>query len=290
MNSVLSNKKTIAIFVLPTIIVLTGIIFIPIAMSVKYSLLDWDGVSKGIFVGLDNYKNMFADARFLHSVRNSLLYAFVSIVIQLPISLLLALILASGVKFEKFYRTVYFIPVIISTVVIGQLWIKIYNADYGLLNSFLQAIGQGGLAHDWLGQEDSALTSVFIPMLWQYVGYHMLIMYAGAKSISPDIYEAAKIDGASSVKTAWYITIPLLKPIIKVCVTFSLIGALKVFDLVYVLTNGGPLYATEMPSTLMYTSIFDSYKYGYGSAISVFIIIECLVLTVLLDKLIKTDE
>lgn len=290
MNSVLSNKKTICIFVLPTIIILSAIIFIPIAMSVKYSLLDWDGVSKGIFVGLDNYKNMFADARFLHSVRNSLLYAFVSIVIQLPISLLLALILAAGVKFEKFYRTVYFIPVIISTVVIGQLWIKIYNADYGLLNAFLQAIGQGNLAHDWLGQEDSALTSVFIPMLWQYVGYHMLIMYAGAKSISPDIYEAAKIDGASAVKTAWYITIPLLKPILKVCVTFSLIGALKVFDLVYVLTNGGPLYATEMPSTLMYTSIFDSFKYGYGSAISIFIIIECLVLTVLLDKLIKTED
>lgn len=290
MNSVLSNKKTICIFVLPTIIILSAIIFIPIAMSVKYSLLDWDGVSKGIFVGLDNYKNMFADARFLHSVRNSLLYAFVSIVIQLPISLLLALILAAGVKFEKFYRTVYFIPVIISTVVIGQLWIKIYNADYGLLNTFLQAIGQGNLAHDWLGQEDSALTSVFIPMLWQYVGYHMLIMYAGAKSISPDIYEAAKIDGASAVKTAWYITIPLLKPILKVCVTFSLIGALKVFDLVYVLTNGGPLYATEMPSTLMYTSIFDSFKYGYGSAISIFIIIECLVLTVLLDKLIKTED
>ena len=290
MNSVLSNKKTICIFVLPTIIILSAIIFIPIAMSVKYSLLDWDGVSKGIFVGLDNYKNMFADARFLHSVRNSLLYAFVSIVIQLPISLLLALILAAGVKFEKFYRTIYFIPVIISTVVIGQLWIKIYNADYGLLNTFLQAIGQGNLAHDWLGQEDSALTSVFIPMLWQYVGYHMLIMYAGAKSISPDIYEAAKIDGASAVKTAWYITIPLLKPILKVCVTFSLIGALKVFDLVYVLTNGGPLYATEMPSTLMYTSIFDSFKYGYGSAISIFIIIECLVLTVLLDKLIKTED
>lgn len=227
--------------------------------------------------------------RFLHSVRNSLLYAFVSIVIQLPISLLLALVLASKVKFEKFYRTIYFIPVIISTVVIGQLWIKIYNADYGLLNTLLKAIGQGGLVHDWVGKEDTALTCVFIPMLWQYVGYHMLIMYAGAKSISSDIYEAAKIDGASSVKTAIYITIPLLKPILKVCITFSLIGALKVFDLIYVLTNGGPLYSTEVPSTLMYTSIFNSYKYGYGSAISVFIILECLVLTVILDKLIKTE-
>ncbi|WP_077858232.1 sugar ABC transporter permease [Clostridium sp. BL-8] len=289
MNSILSSKKTICIFVLPTLIIMFTIIFIPIILSVKYSMLDWGGVGSGTFIGLDNYKNMFMDARFLHSVKNSLLFAFVSIVIQLPISLLLALILASGVKFEKFYRTVYFIPVIISTVVIGQLWIKIYNADYGLLNTILRAIGQSQLAHDWVGKEDTALISCFIPILWQYVGYHMLIMYAGAKSISSDINEAAKIDGASPIKTAWYITIPLLKPILKVCMTFSLIGALKVFDLIYVLTNGGPFFSTEVPSTLMYTTIFDNYKYGYGSAMSVFIIIECLILTVMLDRLIKTE-
>lgn len=268
---------------------MSAIIFIPIILSIKYSMFDWGGVGTGTFIGLENYKNMFMDMRFLHSVKNSLLFAVVSIVIQLPISLLLALILASGVRFEKFYRTVYFIPVIISTVVIGQLWIKIYNADYGLLNTILRAIGQSQLAHDWVGKEDTALVSCFIPILWQYVGYHMLIMYAGAKSIPSDISEAAKIDGASPVKTALYITIPLLKPILKVCMTFSLIGALKVFDLIYVLTNGGPFFSTEVPSTLMYTTIFDNYKYGYGSAMSVFIIIECLILTVMLDKLIKIE-
>ncbi|CAG9706916.1 carbohydrate ABC transporter permease [Clostridium neonatale] len=289
MNSILSNKKIICIFVLPTLIIMSAIVFIPIILSVKYSMFDWGGVGTGTFIGLENYKNMFMDMRFLHSVKNSLLFAVVSIVIQLPISLLLALILASGVKFEKFYRTVYFIPVIISTVVIGQLWIKIYNADYGLLNTILRAIGQSQLAHDWLGKEDTALISCFIPILWQYVGYHMLIMYAGAKSISSDINEAAKIDGASPIKTAFYITIPLLKPILKVCMTFSLIGALKVFDLIYVLTNSGPFFSTEVPSTLMYTTIFDNYKYGYGSAISVFIIIECLILTVILDRVIKTE-
>jgi raffinose/stachyose/melibiose transport system permease protein len=143
--------------------------------------------------------------------------------------------------------------------------------------------------NDWLGQESTALVCAFIPILWQYVGYHMLIMYAGAKSISTDIYEAAKIDGATSIKTAFYITIPLLKPILKVCITFSVIGALKVFDLIYVLTNGGPFHSTEVPSTLMYTTIFDNFQYGYGSAISVFIILECLVLTVLIDRVMKLD-
>ena len=289
MDSILSNKKAICIFVAPTLLLYVAILFIPIVISASYSTLDWDGIGKGTFIGAQNYVKMFSDGRFLHSVVNSLLFAAVSIVIQLPISLALALILASGVKCEKFYRTVYFIPVIISTVVIGQLWIKIYNADYGLLNTLLQSIGLENLMNDWLGQESTALVCAFIPILWQYVGYHMLIMYAGAKSISTDIYEAAKIDGATSIKTAFYITIPLLKPILKVCITFSMIGALKVFDLIYVLTNGGPFHSTEVPSTLMYTTIFDNFQYGYGSAISVFIILECLVLTVLIDRVMKLD-
>jgi raffinose/stachyose/melibiose transport system permease protein len=288
-DSILSNKKAICIFVAPTLLLYVAILFIPIVISASYSTLDWDGIGKGTFIGAQNYVKMFSDGRFFHSVINSLLFAAVSIAIQLPISLALALILASGVKCEKFYRTVYFIPVIISTVVIGQLWIKIYNADYGLLNTLLQSIGLENLMNDWLGQESTALVCAFIPILWQYVGYHMLIMYAGAKSISTDIYEAAKIDGATSIKTAFYITIPLLKPILKVCITFSMIGALKVFDLIYVLTNGGPFHSTEVPSTLMYTTIFDNFQYGYGSAISVFIILECLVLTVLIDRVMKLD-
>ncbi len=289
MDSVLSNKKAICVFVIPTLIVFLGIVFLPIFMSAYYSTLDWDGIGKGTFIGIDNYIKLFSDDVFLRAILNSFLFAFASIFIQLSISLVLALILANGVKGEKLYRTIYFIPVIISTIVIGQLWTKIYNADYGLLNALLNSIGLENLINDWLGNENTALVCSFIPTLWQYVGYHMLIMYAGAKSISEEIYEAAEIDGSSKINTAFRITIPLLKPILKVCVTFSLIGSLKVFDLIYVLTNGGPLHATEMPSTLMYSSVFNSYQYGYGSAMAVFIIIECLVFTIILDKVFKTE-
>jgi raffinose/stachyose/melibiose transport system permease protein len=289
MNSVFSNKKTICVFVLPTLVIFLTIVFVPILISSYYSLLDWNGVGKGTFIGLQNYIEMFTSARALNSMKNSLLFAAASIFIQLPISLLLALVLASGVKSEGFYRTVYFIPVLISTVVIAQLWSKIYNADYGLLNTMLKTIGLGNFAQDWLGQPSTALVASFIPTLWQYVGYHMLLMYAGAKSISKDVYEAAKIDGASFVRTAFSITIPLMRPILKVCLIFSIIGALKVFDLIYVLTNGGPFFTTEVPSTLMYTTIFDTYRYGYGSAISVFIILECLIFTLIINKTFRTE-
>ncbi|MFC4098193.1 carbohydrate ABC transporter permease [Paenibacillus xanthanilyticus] len=289
MNTVFSNKTAICLFVLPTLLIFCGIVLVPIVVSSYYSLLDWNGVGKGTFIGLQNYVEMFTDTRALHAMKNSLLFAAASVFIQLPISLLLALILASAVKGEGFYRTVYFIPVLISTVVIAQLWSKIYNADYGLLNTLLKEIGLSGWAQDWLGQKKTALIFSFIPTLWQYIGYHMLLMYAGAKSISQDIFEAAKIDGASRVRTAISITIPLMRPILKVCLVFSIIGAFKVFDLVYVLTGGGPFFSTEVPSTLMYTTIFDTYRYGYGSAISVFIIVECLVFTVLINRFFKTE-
>ena len=290
MKKILSNKKAISVFVIPTILIMTVIVVIPIFISVYYSLLDWDGLGKGTFIGLQNYKELLVDERFFSSIKNSLLYVILSLFVQLPISLVLALVVSNVKRGEKFYRTTYFIPVIISGVVIGQLWQKIYNGDYGLLNALLGMLNLEHLQQDWLVQESTALICAFIPNLWQYVGYHMLIMYAGIKSISPEINEAARIDGATRVQTALRVTIPLLKPVLEVCVTFSLIGALKIFDLIYVLTGGGPFFSTEVPTIYMYKTIFDSFHYGYGSAISIFIILECFVFTGLLKLFFKEKE
>lgn len=290
MKKILSDKKAITLFVCPTILIMLVIVVVPIFISVYYSLLDWDGLGRGTFVGLRNYMELAGDERFVNSIKNSLLYVAFSLFIQLPISLFLALIVANIKRGEKFYRTTYFIPVIISGVVIGQLWQKIYNGDYGLLNAVLGSLHLEHLQQDWLGQETTALIAAFIPNLWQYVGYHMLIMYAGIKSISPEIYEAATIDGADSRQIAFKVTIPLLKPVLEVCVTFSLIGALKIFDLIYVLTGGGPFFTTEVPTIYMYKTIFDSFHYGYGSAISIFIILECFVFTMLLKLFFRNKE
>lgn len=280
MHKILSNKKAIVLFLFPTVLLISVFVVVPICMSVYYSMLDWDGIGKGMFIGLQNYIDMLSDTRFTSSIKNSLLYAAFSLFLQLPFSLLLAIVVANVSRGEKFYRTTFFIPVIISGVVIGQLWQKIYNGNYGLLNAVLGMFGIEG--QDWLGQENTALLAAFVPNLWQYIGYHMLIMYAGIKSISPDINEAAKIDGANKIQTAFRITIPLLKPILQVCITFSLIGALKIFDLIYVLTGGGPFFSTEVPTIYMYKTVFDSFNYGYGSAISIFVILECLILTIVL--------
>ena len=290
MNKILGNKPAIAAVVAPSLILFGGIIFYSIIMSFRYSLLDWNGFGEGIFVGFSNYAKMFQDKVFLRSAVNSLLLGFVTLVTQLPLALLLALLLTSGIKGEGFYRTVFFIPMTLSSVVIGQLWLKIYNPNYGVLNTLLGVLGLESLQRNWLGDVNTALFSAFVPIIWQNVGYHMLLLYTSINSISKDILEAAKLDGASGVKAARYITIPLVKPMLRTCAIFVVIGSLKAFDMIYVLTNGGPVHMTEVPSSLMFSSIFNLNKYGYGSAISIFIVVECIVMAVILQKVFRVKE
>ena len=291
MNRVLANKKAIIFFMAPAVLLFAVIIATPIVMSVTYSFTEWDGIGEKVFCGLDNYKELFVHNNdgFWRAVGNSLIFAAGSVFIQLPISLILALLLARGVKREKFYVSVYFIPVLISTVVIGQLWMKIYNPQYGLLNTLLRSLGLESWTRSWLGETGTVMMAVIIPVLWQYIGYHMLLMYASIKSISTDIFEAAKIDGANGFQTATRITIPLIKPILKVCVTFAVVGSLKNFDLVYVMTGGGPSGYSQLPSTLMVETIFSRNMYGYGSTMAIFIILECFVFAYLIRKAFKED-
>ena len=284
MNKILGNKTAIAAFVAPSLILFGGIIFYSIIMSFRYSLLDWNGFGEGIFVGFSNYAKMFQDKVFLRSAINSLLLGFVTLVTQLPLALLLALLLTSGIKGEGFYRTVFFIPMTLSSVVIGQLWLKIYNPNYGVLNTLLGVLGLESLQRNWLGDVNTALFSAFVPIIWQNVGYHMLLLYTSINSISKDILEA------SGIKAARYITIPLVKPMLRTCAIFVVIGSLKAFDMIYVLTNGGPVHMTEVPSSLMFSSIFNLNKYGYGSAISIFIVVECIVMAVILQKVFRVKE
>jgi raffinose/stachyose/melibiose transport system permease protein len=286
-KSVFKDKKTICVLVLPALLLFFFVVIFPIFMSGYYSTLKWDGIGQAKFIGLKNYLGLLSDEIFLRSVKNSFIIAGVSIFIQLPIALVLAMILPQ-VKGENFYRTAYFIPVIIASIVIGQLWRHIYHSDYGLLNSVLNSLGLGRLARPWLGDPKMAMGAVCVPIIWQYIGYHMLLFYASAKSIPDQIYEAAKIDGASPVRTAFSITIPLMKPIIEVCVILALIGSLKMFDIVYIMTAGQPMNLTQVPSFFMYQNIFYAYRYGYGSSMAMFIVLECLTFTVLIQAMFRT--
>lgn len=292
MDRVFGSKRAILFFTMPALLLFLFIVIVPLFVSGYYSLLQWDGIGKSSFIGVKNYVDLLIrdNDGFRPALLNSFILAGLSVFVQLPVALVLALVLANGTKGEGFFRSAFFVPVIISTSVIAQLWMKIYNPQFGLLNLILEQMGLSSLKGEWLGSAETALVAVFIPVVWQYIGYHMLLMYASAKQIPDEIYEAARIDGASGISMAIKITVPLMKPIIKVCVTFAVIGSLRNFDLIYLLTNGGPVHATEVPATLMFNTIFHKYMYGYGSAMAIFIIVECLVFTVLIGKIIKTEQ
>ena len=286
------NGLAVFLFLLPALALFIGILIAPILKSAYYSFFDWNGMGDMTFLGLANYKELFTSKAigFMKALGNACILAALSVFIQLPVSLGLALVLGRGIKGEKPFLSIYFMPVLISTVVIGQLWLKIYNPDYGLLNSALTKLGLENLCHIWLGDKKTALLSVFVPTLWQYVGYHMLLMYAGVKGVSPDLREAARIDGATERQVNKYIVIPSIKPIIKVSVIFAVTGSLKSFDLIYVLTNGGPLHATEVPSTRMIEMLFQRNRYGMGSAIAVMMIILCFAFALLISRAFKEED
>ncbi len=290
-----STSKTfnIVLFLLPALILFVGVLIAPIVLSGYYSFFDWNGFGEKTFIGLENYRELFTSNAigFMKALRNSLLLAALSVFIQLPLSLLIALVLGRKIKGERAFLSIYFMPVLISTVVIGQLFLKMYNPEYGILNVLIRTITNNPDFHQiWLGKKETALISVFIPTLWQFVGYHMLLMYAGVKSVSPDLREAAMLDGATRWQVDKYIVIPSIKGILKISVIFAVTGSLKSFDLIYVLTNGGPLHATEVPSTIMIEMLFHRNRYGMGSTIAVLLIALCFLFALIIGKIFKEDD
>ena len=292
MNKLYSNKGRIIIFLLPALILFCGILIAPIVMSGYYSFFDWNGIGDKTFIGFSNYVELFSSNSigFMKALGNALLLALLSVALQLPLALLLALVLGKGIKGERIFLSIFFMPVLISTVVIGQLWLKIYNPDYGILNVLLRSLGLESWTRIWLGTKATALGAVFVPILWQYVGYHMLLLYAGVKSVPKELREAAMLDGATDSQINRHIVLPYIKPIIRISVIFAVTGSLKSFDLIYVLTNGGPLHATEVPSTLMINMLFLRNRYGMGSAIAALLIILCFVFALVINRIFKEEQ
>ena len=292
MKKMRSNKLNIMLFLLPALILFVGVLIAPIIMSGYYSFFDWNGFGQKTFIAFENYKELFTSDSigFMKALGNSLLLAALSVCVQLPLALWLALKLGRGVRGERGFLSIFFMPVLISTVVIGQLWLKIYNPEYGVLNVALRSIGLESLTRRWLGTKETALLACFVPTLLQYVGYHMLLMYAGVKSVPTELREAAMLDGASEKQVNRFIVIPYIKPILKISAIFAITGSLKSFDLIYVLTNGGPLHATEVPSTLMINMLFLRNRYGMGSTIAVLLILLCFAFALIINAVFKEED
>ena len=286
---ILKDKKAIAVFLLPAFIVYSVIVMVPILVSIYYSCLDWNGIGKKSFVGFNNYIKLFGDSVFRQAFGNNIIYIVIVMVLQLGFGFSIAVLLTYLKKVRGFIQTVYYIPSVITVIAISQLFTGFYSYEpLGLFNIFRKMLGMEPVA--FLSEYKTVLWAVASVEGWQYIGIYMIIFYSALVSVSPDILEAARIDGATELQILVKIRIPAIANVIMLSCILSLVGALRGFAAPMNMTKGGPNHRSEILATYMYKKAFTSRDYGYGSAIAVIIVILSIIGVLLISKYMDSEN
>ncbi|AGF26363.1 sugar ABC transporter permease [Bacillus velezensis] len=288
-----SRKRFIPYLFLAPALIFLLFVYIPIIENVFFSLFEWSSFQpEKTFIGLKNYIDLFRDPVFFTALRNNVLYAVISLICQVGGGLILAAVLEDRLvrKWSPFFRTVFFLPVVISMTVIALLFDFIYNPEIGLLNQLLEAVGLDELTRAWLGDENTAMLSVIFVSQWQSVGYIAMLYIVSIQSIPAELYESAQLDGAGKIQQFFHITVPQTKEMSFVAVVMTLTGAFTVFNEPYILTGGGPGNASEVLSTFLYKSAFTKDMMGYASAIATVVLLLTLALSLIQMKFFKTGK
>jgi len=290
MHKLLSNRITIFWLIAPSLLLFLIMVIIPILMSGYYGMTNWRGIGSYDFVGLANYsKILFHDAIFWRSLFNALLLLAATLLIQHPIALFFSILVTNARRLEKVFRTLFFIPAVISIVVTSKMWVSVFHPNYGMLNKLLDGVGLSAIKQDWLGDPKLAIWCIIVAVMWQGFGYALLLYYAGLRGIPKDLYEAAELDGAGRVNLYTKVVIPLLTPMMRVAVVIAVTACLKQMETIFLMTNGGPANTTQFIGNYLYKTAFSSSLYGYGNAISVIFVIICLIITVVMNKAFSKD-
>lgn len=276
-NQKLKDSVAGLAFLLPAMALFLGFVVYPIVFNVQSSVLDWNGVTAGTFVGFDNYVALFQDPVFLITIRNSALWIVLTLVPQAIIGLLIALMLNTRVRGRTIYRAIFFIPAVLSPVVVGLVWQRLYDPFNGVLSLFGKALGTTALTQGYLSDTSTVIFSVMFVNVWMFMGLSMFFYLAGLQLIDNSVIEAARIDGVNGWQMITRIIWPLLKPTHLTLALLGIIGSLKTFELVYVLTLGGPNHASEMLPTYAYKQAFTLQHLGYAAAISVVLLVIAIV-------------
>ncbi len=273
---------TIALFLLPAVILFALFLIYPIFRSAYYSLFNWNGLGPATkFVGLNNFKLILTDQVFLKAIGNCIIIVVLSLAVQLPLALILAIMVGRDLPGRAFFRSIFFMPYVISEVITAIIWISMFSPDpeNGFINALLILI-PGVHAQNFLGDINQVMACVFLVLTWKYFGLHMLLDMAGLQNIPRELEEAAMIDGANRWQSIWYVTVPLLSTTIRTSVYLSVLGSLTQFNLVWIMTKGGPVNASEMMATYMYRYGFIRFQLGYGSAVALVLLVFCLIFSV----------
>lgn len=283
------NKRYGYLFILPSMLVFSIFVFYPLIMSFVYSTETFNMMFSNVkFVGLDNYVKLFTSARFWNALKNTFIYTISMVPLQVIFALLIATAVSKSTKFNSLMRSIYFIPAITSMTVIAITWSFMINKDYGIVMYWLRRIGIN--LPDLLNSTTWAMPTIILIGLWKNLGFKTIILVAGIQGISPDYYEAANLDGASASQKFFRITIPLLMPTLTFVLVDSVISSFQVFDQVYVMTKGGPLFSTETLVQFIYSNAFEKSNMGYASAIAIILLFITFLLSVPLYNRMRRGE
>ncbi|MBQ1490934.1 MAG: sugar ABC transporter permease [Blautia sp.] len=272
-NTIKASKKTVIGYLCIPVVMFVFTVFVPLLSALFYSFFDWK-VKNKVFNGVSNYIQLFNDKIFWQAFGHNIYLVVACIVGQIGIAFVLVMLINSKLaRFKTIHRTFGFFPSTIAAVCIGMIWTMIYHSKYGVLNWFLRLIGRPDLTQPWLQNSKLVMLLVTIPLIWQYIGYYMVIILSAISSIDTEIFESAAIDGAGAFQTAVHITLPLIKNTMLVCVTLCIAGNMKAFDNIYVMTSGGPGTASMVMAMYGYNVSFGQSNMGYGSCISVAIFV-----------------
>lgn len=281
-----SRLVTISLFLLPALALYALFVLFPIVQAAHYSLFKWNGLEPLTnFIGLDNYVKAFNDKGFRTAVSNNLLVIVLSLAIQIPFALWLAVLLNRRFPGRAVFRLIFFLPYVLSEAIAGIVFSLMLRPE-ALVDTGLTTIGLGGLIQDWLGDTNIVMFTLFFIISWKYFGFHMVLLLAGLQGIPHEIEEAARIDGADNLAVFRHITLPLLGPTLRVSVFLSMIGALQLFDMVWVTTGGGPLNATNTMAIAMFKAGFTKSQMGYGSALAVILFLFGLVVALAYQRFV----
>ncbi|MES2028282.1 MAG: sugar ABC transporter permease [Pseudomonadota bacterium] len=281
----------LTVFLAPALAVYVGLTAYPAFRTFYDSFFTIEGLD-ATFVGLDNYRALMSDETFWVSVRNTFIWSFIAPVLDVVTGLLLALALYAGVPAARFLRVAWFTPVLLSYVVVAILWMWIFNYDWGILNATLRAVGLEALASSWLGDPNLALGALIVTHAWKWAGFNMVVCLAAIHSLPREVLEASELDNCGWGAKLRYVIVPMLRPTLLNLYILAFIGKMKIFDLVWIMTQGGPLWATETVSTYVYKRAFNwnTFDLGYPSAIaSVWFVVVCAAV-IILNRLLATRE
>ncbi|MDY3251171.1 MAG: sugar ABC transporter permease [Candidatus Choladocola sp.] len=277
----MKEKLKTASFIIPACLVYIIIVLYPTIYSIVISFTKWNGVGEKTFVGLNNYINLFLnDDLFLKSLKNTVIWTIWTVLFTVILALLLALALNKRFKGRLVYRAIFYFPNMLSWIIVGIVWKWMYNPNFGMINSVLSTLHLDSLRGAYLTNTSIALFCVYIAALWQGIGQPMLYFLAGLQTLPSDVMEAARIDGAGAINCFFRVTVPMLKETFVIVLATQIIAALKVYDIIYVMTDGGPANSTQTLATYMYNQTFTFNNLGTGSAIATVMVIIMMVFIV----------